>query len=150
MSMVQLVNYSDLSSNILTMTWLVQTSAFSCGWLDNWSRRASLKQLSSLPQDLDLPGGRLVFVLMAVTGFQEREETHKTSIRISPIPAIKQSREGWKMDLEKDKDKITIVMPMCSSKFSQNLKMALKDTFHGRPSYRFIDKLFQNVLFNQS
>ena len=59
------------------------------GWLDDWSRMASLKQLSSLPQDLDLPPGRLVFVLMAVTGFQEREETHKTSIRISPIPAIK-------------------------------------------------------------
>ena len=54
------------------------------------------------------------------------------------------------MHLEEDKDKTTIVMPMCSSKFSQNLKMTLKDTFHGRPSYRCIDKLFQNVLFNHS
>ena len=42
------------------------------------------------------------------------------------------------MDLKEDKDKITIGMTMHSSKFSQNLKMALKDTFHGRPQETFL------------
>lgn len=53
-----------------------------------------------------------------------------------PQLCIEQVREAQKMDLEVDKGKITITMPMCSSELFINiLKMSLTNTFHGIPQW---------------
>lgn len=71
--------------------------------------------------------------------------------RDQPQLCIEQIREGQKMDLEVNKEKITITMPMCSSKFFiKNLKMSLTNIFHGIPNgpYRCIDQQFRIFYLN--